>query len=43
MYITEQDLERELNNASDAKVTIIDKQKNNIMRDIASKIFEINL
>lgn len=43
MYITEQDLERELNNASDAKVTIVDKQKNNILRDIASKIFEINL
>lgn len=43
MYITEQDLEKELNNASDAKVTIIDKQKNNILKDVASKIFEINL
>ena len=43
MYITEDNLKSELNAASDGKVTLVDKQKAALLKDIAQKIVGIDL
>ena len=43
MYITEKDLENELNQASDANVSVINAQKAEMLAKIAGKVFEINI
>ena len=43
MYITEKDLENELNQASDATVSVINAQKAEMLAKIAGKVFEINI
>lgn len=43
MYITEDNLKSELNTASDSKVTLVDKQKAALLKDIAQKIVGIDL
>lgn len=43
MYITEQDLKRELNQASDANVEILNRQQIRALAEIGAHIFDLNL